>query len=66
MMRQHDLRLGSQPLTGDLLGAADVVLVLTDHSEIDYARVVREARLVVDTRNATKGVPGASEKVVKA
>ncbi len=65
-MRQHDLRLVSQPLTGDLLGAADVVLVLTDHSEIDYARVVREARLVVDTRNATKGVPGASEKVVKA
>ncbi|HEY3449303.1 MAG TPA: nucleotide sugar dehydrogenase [Myxococcales bacterium] len=65
-MRHHDLRLVSQPLTADLLGAADAVLILTDHSEVDYERVVRQARLVVDTRNATKGIPGAAEKVTKA
>ena len=65
-MRAHDLRLESQPLTSELLGSADVVMVLTDHSAIDYAWVVREAKLVVDTRNATRGLPGAEQKVVKA
>jgi UDP-N-acetyl-D-glucosamine dehydrogenase len=37
----------------DDLGAYDCVVVITDHSEIDYRRVCSEARLVVDTRNAT-------------
>jgi UDP-N-acetyl-D-glucosamine dehydrogenase len=29
------------------------VLIVTDHSDYDYARIVRESQLVVDTRNAT-------------
>lgn len=42
----------SVPLEG--LGDYDCVAILTDHAKTDYARVVREARLVVDTRNATR------------
>jgi len=38
------------------LGAYDCVLIVTDHSNYDYASIVRDAKLVVDTRNATKGL----------
>ena len=40
------------------LEAADCVLILTDHPDFDYRRVVEVAPLVVDTRNATWGYPG--------
>lgn len=43
---------------------ADCVLILTDHSQIDYSWVVEHARLVVDARNATKGVKSGREKIV--
>ncbi|MGI6120531.1 MAG: nucleotide sugar dehydrogenase [Desulfosporosinus sp.] len=59
------LRLESLPLTDQALAAADCVLILTDHSKLDYERVVANARLVVDTRNATKNVLKNLEKVVK-
>ena len=42
--------------TEDMVAAADCVIVVTDHSAIDFAMVKRRARLVVDTRNATRGV----------
>ena len=56
----HDYH--SVPLDDARLREADLVLILTDHSSVDYARVAREARLLLDTRNATKGVakPGAT------
>jgi len=38
-------------------------LIVTDHSEYDYKRIVRESQLVVDTRNATKGID--SPKIVR-
>jgi UDP-N-acetyl-D-glucosamine dehydrogenase len=50
------------PLTVEELEAADCVVITTDHSGVDYGWVVRHARLVVDTRNATRGIQ--SEKVV--
>ena len=34
----------------------DCVLIVTDHTAYDYERLVHEAQLVVDTRNATKGI----------
>ncbi len=46
----HDL--ASIPLTADALAAADCVMIVTDHSAIDYDLVRTRARLVVDTRNA--------------
>ena len=42
----------------DCLRAADCVVVITDHAAFDYAAVAREARLVVDTRNALKNYSG--------
>jgi len=48
--------LQSQPLTEDLLAAQDCVVIVTDHSAYDFGWVVRHARLVVDTRNATAAV----------
>ncbi len=43
----------SLPLSIEEIERADCVLILTDHSSIDYDRIVRHAKLVVDTRNAT-------------
>jgi UDP-N-acetyl-D-glucosamine dehydrogenase len=40
----------------------DCVLIMTDHSDYDYKDIVNRSRLVVDSRNATKGIE--SEKVV--
>ena len=44
----------STPLTPDLFNNVDCVVILTDHSGIDYDDVVRQARLVVDCRNAVR------------
>jgi len=46
----------SVPLTDDRIKKADVVVIVTDHTCFDYAKVVKLAKLVVDTRNATKKV----------
>jgi UDP-N-acetyl-D-glucosamine dehydrogenase len=45
--------LEARPCTNEELRAADCVVILTNHSYLDYAQVVKEAKLVVDTRNAT-------------
>ena len=58
--RHYDLNMENTPL--DDLGQYDVVLIVTDHSDYDYARIVSESQLVVDTRNATKGI--VSNKIV--
>jgi UDP-N-acetyl-D-glucosamine dehydrogenase len=42
----------SVPFTDAALEAADAVMVVTDHSSIDYGRVCKNAKLVIDTRNA--------------
>ncbi|WP_373049172.1 nucleotide sugar dehydrogenase [Vulgatibacter sp.] len=53
-------------LTDEAIANADAVLVLTDHTNVDYQGVVRKAKLVIDTRNATRGVTAGRDKVVKA
>jgi UDP-N-acetyl-D-glucosamine dehydrogenase len=47
--------LSSMPLTDEEIKTADCVIIVTDHSQIDYGRVTRLAPLVVDTRNALNG-----------
>jgi len=42
---------------------ADCVVIVTDHKDFDYARMVERSKLIVDTRNALKGNP--SEKIVR-
>ena len=44
---------------------ADCVLILTDHSEFDYKRITGTASLVVDTRNATWGIPRSKAEVIR-
>lgn len=56
----------SLPLDAQVLGSADLVAILTDHSCIDYDQVVAGSRLVVDTRNATRGADGHGAAIVKA
>ncbi|MGD0896451.1 MAG: nucleotide sugar dehydrogenase [Thermoguttaceae bacterium] len=58
--------MSSCPLVPDYLAAQDCVLIATDHSAYDYEFIVRHAALVVDSRNATKGVRQGREKIVKA
>ena len=66
MRRFHLPKLASQELTSQFLAAQDCVVIVTDHSAFDYEHVVRHARLVVDTRNATKHVKEGREKIRKA
>ena len=51
-------------LTDEDVQAADCVLILTDHPEFDYRRIVEIAPLVVDTRNATHGMAAPAGRVV--
>lgn len=55
---EEGLRLDSVPLDAETVRGQDLVLLATDHSDVDYALVAREARLVLDTRNAFKGLQG--------
>ena len=55
----------SVDLTDDVLKTSDLVVVLTDHPDVDYERVVRVGPRVFDTRNATKNVAGDREKITK-
>jgi UDP-N-acetyl-D-glucosamine dehydrogenase len=47
-------------LTPEEIAAADCVVIVTDHQVIDYDEIVMTAQLVVDTRNATRGIAGGS------
>lgn len=58
--RKYDLQMKCASL--DNLGQYDCVVIVTDHSDYDYPRIVEEAKLVVDTRNATRGI--VNEKIV--
>ncbi len=60
------LKLGEESLISQserMAGEADCVVVVTDHSAFDFAKLHEAARLIVDTRNALKGV--SSEKIVR-
>ena len=59
--RKYDLQLKCASL--DDLGMYDCVLIVTDHSDYDYRRIVDQAQLVVDSRNATRGI--ISPKIVR-
>ena len=58
VIREDGLELDSLPLRNGWLGSVDCVAILTNHREFDYPAVARDARLVVDTRNALAGVAG--------
>jgi UDP-N-acetyl-D-glucosamine dehydrogenase len=55
-LKEDDIDLTSVPLTSETLAAADCVVIVTDHSDVDYALVERCGRVIVDTRNALEKV----------
>ncbi|MGD0498918.1 MAG: nucleotide sugar dehydrogenase [Bryobacteraceae bacterium] len=55
--------LDLEALPEDAAAAADCVVIVTDHSTFDYQALVERARLIVDTRNALKGI--SSDKIVR-
>jgi UDP-N-acetyl-D-glucosamine dehydrogenase len=64
-MRHYNYEnMKSVPLSSQSLGAYDGVVISTDHSSYDYAAIVDAAKLVVDTRNATRRVVRNREKIV--
>ncbi|OWY71298.1 UDP-N-acetyl-D-glucosamine dehydrogenase [cyanobacterium TDX16] len=64
--REHDLGMKSVPLTAAQLKKYDAAIISTDHSAYDYAMIVKNSKLVIDTRNATVNVRQGRAKIVKA
>jgi UDP-N-acetyl-D-glucosamine dehydrogenase len=52
-------------LSPKTLAAADLVVIITDHSVFDYPAIVKSAKRVLDTRNATRGVKNGRGKIEK-
>jgi UDP-N-acetyl-D-glucosamine dehydrogenase len=66
-LRGHVIRLESIPLSAQTLAAQDCVLIATDHAVYDWEMIARHARLLVDTRGATRRLPVAlRERIVTA
>ena len=63
--RHFDHRLASEALTPETLAHCDAAVILTDHDTYDWSFIVEHAPLVIDTRNATKGVEHQREKIRK-
>jgi len=59
--RHYELNMTSTPL--DNLAQFDAVVIVTDHTSYDYKAIVEQSQLVIDTRNATKGID--SPKIVR-
>ena len=59
----HGTVLHAQPYSDQLVAESDVVVITTDHTNFDYEAIVRNARVVIDTRNATKHVREGREKI---
>ena len=55
--RHYDLNMTNTLLED--LGSFDAVVIVTDHTSYDYAAIVDQSQLIIDTRNATKGIQNA-------
>lgn len=64
--RKYDFKLKSETLSPEFLAKLDAVIIVTDHSDYDIAQIVKHAKIVVDTRNATAGITAGKEKIVMA
>lgn len=59
-------KLKSKKLNGRFLKSRDCAVIVTNHTGVDYELVVRNSKLIVDTRNATRHIPNSRKrKVVK-
>ena len=64
--RKYDFQMSSTPITPQVLVEMDAAIIVTDHSDYDFAEIVKHSNLIIDTRNATKGIKGAAEKIFYA
>lgn len=58
------IHMSSSPIGEKALKTYDMVIVVTDHSSVDYQKVVRNARLLLDTRNCLKKYSAAKNKII--
>jgi len=63
-IRLNNLRLKSSRLTKSGLRSADLVVILTDHTSYDYQKIVDNAQLLFDARNATRDIVANRKKIV--
>ena len=66
MRHYPNLSMASRPLTSEYLQSRDCILVVTDHSGYDWSWIAEHASLIVDTRNALKGVAAPKARIVRA
>ncbi len=59
----HNKQLTAVPYSTEAIAAADIVLITTDHTAFDYQEIAANAKLIIDTRNATKDVTEGREKI---
>jgi len=65
--RNHPrLQMASTKLTPEYLSSQDCVVIVTDHSAYEWDWIVEHSTLIVDTRNATRGVANYREKIVRS
>jgi len=64
--RKYNFKMDSTPLSAELLAGMDAVIIITDHSAYDFGDIVRHSKLIIDTRNATKGIKTQSGKIIMA
>jgi UDP-N-acetyl-D-glucosamine dehydrogenase len=57
--------LRSVSLTDDILAQCDCTVIVTNHSAFDYRRIAEKAKVLVDTRNATRGIQAPEGRIVK-
>jgi len=64
--RKYNFQMESTPITPELLASMDAVIIITDHSDYNFGEIVKHSNIVIDTRNATKGIKENREKIVMA
>ncbi len=62
--REYKQFIGKKSISLEQLSSYDLTIILTDHSTYDYGYIVKNSKLVVDTRNACDNIK--SEKIIKA
>ncbi len=65
-MRNYDLQMRSVPLTAESLAKYDCVIIATHHSAYDWQMIADHAKLIIDTRGATRTVTGKRDHIVMA
>jgi UDP-N-acetyl-D-glucosamine dehydrogenase len=64
--RKYDFQMSSTPITPEVLAEMDAMIIVTDHSDYDFAEIAKHSNLIIDTRNATKGIKEEADKIFYA